>query len=150
VSDPDVQLKWRKVGTLTGGELPANMFNLVLESKEDLAIYGSEPDRPDRIRMRFRLTLPLVPKLIILAFVLLTMAAIWMVYYTSYGPLPNLKSDALSVFVVPTTLAAGLVLVQQRTSLGIRLQRGLRLLVVGTIVALWIVVLVALAGGEMI
>lgn len=150
VSDPDVQLKWRKVGTLTGGELPANMFNLVLESKEDLAIYGSEPDRPDRIRMRFRLTLPLVPKLIILAFVLLTMAAIWMVYYTSYGPLPNLQSDALSVFVVPTTLAAGLVLVQQRTSLGIRLQRGLRLLVVGTIVALWIVVLVAYAGGRII
>ncbi len=59
----------------------------------------------------------------------------------------RLASDDLAVFVVPTTLAAGLVLVQQRTSLGSRLQRGLRLLVVGAIVALWTVVLVAYMKG---
>ena len=145
VSDPDVQLKWRKLGRSNGDKLQVNLFNLVRESKEDLAIYGSEPDRPDRIRMGFRLTLPWVSKLIIMAFVLLTMAAIYMVAYTPY--MPKLTSDDLAVFVVPTTLAAGLVLVQQRTSLGSRLQRGLRLLVVGAIVALWTVVLVAYMRG---
>jgi len=151
VSDPDVQLKWRKLGGSNGEKLRVNLFNLVRESKEDLAIYGSEPDRPDRIRLRFRLTLPWVPKLIMMAFVLLTMASIYMVVYlgnvTDVAGQTRLASDDLAVFVVPTTLAAGLVLVQQRTSLGSRLQRGLRLLVVGAIVALWTVVLVAYMKG---
>lgn len=142
VSDPDVELVAQTPKGPDGKKLRNRLFNLVRQSKEDFALYGSERDREERLRIRFRLTLPWISKIIISSFVGLTLLAMYLLVH-----LPVKTSEDLGVFVVPTTLAAGIVLSQQRTSLGMRLQRGLRFLAVISITALWALVVVAYLRG---
>lgn len=143
VNDPDVELRARPPRTPRGEPLDnPRQFNLVRRSKEDFALYGSERDRPARLRVRFRLTLPWTSRLAMVSFLVLTVAALAVLLY-----LPQETAEDLAVFVVPTTLAAGFVLGQQRTSLSMRLQRLLRTLAVVVIMLLWTYVVVAYVSG---
>jgi hypothetical protein len=142
VTDPDVEIRARAPRTPQDTPVEGPQFNLVRRSKEDFALYGSEKNRPARLRVRFRLALPWTSRLAMASFMILTLAA-----FVVLAILPVESNQDLGVFVVPTTLAAGFVLGQHRTSLAMRLQQLLRTLTVAVILVLWTYVVIAYLSG---
>lgn len=110
-------------------------------TREALAIYSSEPGRPKRVEIAFRLALARQVAVTCAVLIVLNLAAA--VGAFAMGSDGELASK-LAVLAIPTTVAAAFVLVREQTALATRLQAGPRLLLAGSALALWLVVVLRL------
>lgn len=143
VLDPDVQMRLLEPKDPSGRRLNHNVFNSTRNSREDFAVYSSEEDRDYIVRFKFRLVLPALARFAGLAFFLITGIAIGLAIRVR-----PLAADDLALIVVPSTIAAGLALTQQRTSLTVRLNRFLRVINLFAILTLWACVAILVLTGR--
>ena len=148
VSDPDVKLQLGdpEPRDLLGEPLPENTFDLVRATDEDFVVYGSEEGRSHRIVLPLRVRPSLNNLASAGAFAAISLA-VGVVLLALPKPL---TTDDAALLVVPTTLIAGLVLAQQRTTIAGRLLNPLRLVSLLVIIGLWCIVIVLLANGEIV
>lgn len=140
VVDPDVDIRRLPARQLNGEEVSS--FTLVRSSSEDFAAYGSEPDRPYRILFRFRLTPGWLTLAASATFTLIALISVALLLVVR-----PLTSDDAALLVIPTTLIAGLIAVQQRTTLSGQLIAPFRTVSLLAIIALWCIVAVELVQG---
>lgn len=143
VLDPDVQMQLREPKSPDGQSLNLNVFTSTRDSREDFAVYSSEDDRDYLVRFRFRLVLPRLARAAGLSFFLIAATAIGIAVLVR-----PLAADDLALIVVPSTIAAGLVLTQQRTSLTVRLNRFVRTMNLIAILTLWAIVAILVFTGR--
>ena len=140
--DPDVEIKRLPARSVTGLEIEDQEFTSIRASREDVAFYGSEIDRPYRVVFRLQLRVSQLSSIIALTILLTTLQAA--VLLLTVRPL---ATDDVALLVVPTTFASGLLLIQQRTTVAAQLQVPLRLGAVLILLTLWCIVGVGFAAG---
>lgn len=135
--DHDVEIVRRRPVGPTNARLEKTLFNMVRDSREDLAVYGSDATRDYLVRFRFRFRAPFIIRATGWSFIAVLGAAIFLL--VSVRPL---NSQDVGLFVVPTTISSGLLLIQQRTSMAIRAQKTIRYAMLAAILSLWTTVIV--------
>lgn len=141
VEDPDVELVQRTPKDGNGKKLTGDVFTHARTTREDVAVYGAEYNREYLIGFCFRLVTTRMSRASVAGLVAITTVSALL--SLTYRPI---TSQELAVFVVPTTLASGILLTQARTSLAARLQRAQRIGVLFTVMALWAIVVFLYTG----
>jgi hypothetical protein len=138
ILDPNVEIDNFEVHDLHDNVVALGPLESVRRTDEALALYSSEPDRPDYARLRLRLRprrhLRWTSIALMVLNLLAAVAAIAM-------PRDGISMERLSLLALPTTLATTFVLVREETALASWLQRHMRVGLGLTTAALWAVVL---------
>lgn len=123
----------------SGGEI--GPLELARSTNEAVALYSSEPERPEAVDMRVRLLpAPEVRWPPILALLLTLAAAVGVALVSPGKDLVN----GIAVLAIPTTFAATFALIREQTTLATRLRRRSNALLGAGVVLLWIVALARL------
>lgn len=142
VNDPHVKLdKWRVLETGGSQEVGVPLIEAARHTRESLAIYSSETDRPYYVRVSLKLRV--IPEIAL---------ATWFVAVLSFlatvalAVIPDSSSleEVVGILTVPTTFAAALVLVRESSALAIRLQSSARAVLAALTAVLWVVALARL------
>lgn len=136
VDDPNVEIVGNELRELDGGD-PSGWMESVLLTKEALAIYTSEPERPyyTEVSIRFR-----VARYSMAAAYALSLANVLALLLVLVLDPNGEQASRLAVLAIPTTVAATFVLVREETALAVRLQVVPRAVLAATALALWVVV----------
>ena len=110
-------------------------------TNESLSLYSSNEDRPYYLDVDVQLKITAGVRLASGLFALLTLVA---AVGVTQIPADDNLSDRVAVLVVPTTLAAAILLGRDPTPLAARLFRGHRLVTGALITVLWMLALVRL------
>lgn len=144
LADPNVEINGFDVRDLAGAESKGYLEGVRL-TREALALYAHEPQRPHYVRLAIRLRVAQNLLAISIGLSLLNVIAIGF----ALGADPSSElAGRLAVIGIPTAIAAGFVLVREETALATRLQLLPRLTLALTAVALWVLVGVKLISGD--
>lgn len=113
----------------------------IRHTREALAIYGNDPERPRFATLWLRLS---VTRPLMIGAVMLSLANVIAIVAIPLIDFDGSVGDRLAVLVIPTTIAATFALVREQTALAARLQWIPRLILTLTTVALWLEVVVGL------
>lgn len=128
-----------------GGDDATGWLEAIRVTREAMAVYSSEPNRPRYVEIAFRLRLArhvMAATAVLIALNFVAMGFVWAI-----GSSEELASR-LAVLVVPTTIGATFVLVREQTALANRLQAIPRAVLAASVVALWLAVCLQLAVFE--
>jgi hypothetical protein len=146
VEDPNVEIVGNELRDLHD-EDPSGWMEAVRMTREALAVYTSEPDRPyyAKVAIRFR-----VAGHSLAAAYALSLANVLALLFVLLLEPSGEEASRLAVLAIPTTVAATFVLVREQTALAVRLQVIPRCVLAATALALWAVVsiVVLTAGGS--
>lgn len=139
VTDPAVELRpGPAVADVFGAPLGVPLLEGVRETREALALYSADPERPYYVEVQLELRPTSEVRFVSWALGVLVLAAI-IVASIVEGTDVN---AVLGLVTVPTTFAVALLLIREETSLAARLQRLPRLSLLVAVAVLWTVVFV--------
>jgi hypothetical protein len=154
IDDPNVEIPERKGGQFPerglrvrdaeGGDA-GGWLEAVRVTREALAIYGSDPERPDSVLIELRLRMA---RHVIATTVFLTFLNLLALAFSFLLGSADELAGRLAVITVPTTVAAAFVLGREQTALAARLQTIPRLALALSAVALLIAVSVQLLASD--
>jgi hypothetical protein len=121
----------------------AGLMDGLRATDETVSLYSSDEARPYYVEVAFRLRNAATARWTTLLLMALNVSAGVAVLV---APHDSLYIERLSLLLVPTTLAAALVLARDQTALAARLQRRPKMWLAFTIVALWAVMLIEVIG----
>jgi hypothetical protein len=116
------------------GKDATGWLETVRHTREALAIYSSEPQRPYYVTLEACLS---VARPLALSTVLLCLASLLAIVATSVIGFSGPVGDRLAVLAIPTTIAAAFVLAREQTALATRLQWIPRTVLAAITLALW-------------
>jgi len=154
IDDPNVEIPERKGGQFLerglrirdaeGGDA-SGWLEAVRVTREALAVYGSDPERPDSVLIELRLRMA---RHVMATTVFLTFLNVLALVFSFLLGSPDELASRLAVITVPTTVAAAFVLGREQTALAARLQVIPRLALAISAVALLIAVSVQLLASD--
>jgi hypothetical protein len=154
LDDPNVEIPERRRGQIPeqgirvheakGGDA-GGWLEAVRVTREALAIYGSDPERPNSVLIEFRLRMA---RQVMATTVLLAVLNVLAIAFSLLLGSPDELASRLAVITVPTTVAAAFVLGREQTALAARLQTIPRLALAMSAVALWVAVGVQLLTSD--
>ena len=145
VDDPNVELAKYKIVDVWGNDA-TGWLETVRHTREALAIYSSEPQRPYYVTLEACLS---VARPLALGTALLCLASLLAIAAVSVVGFSGAVGDRLAVLAIPTTIAAAFVLAREQTALATRLQLIPRTVLAAITLALWTEIAIGLmiAGG---
>lgn len=141
VDDPHVEITAFEIRDSKGQDAEGSL-EAVRETSEACAFYSSNPDRPFYVAVLLSLSVarPLIAQAAILSMANVVAAAA--IIFVSADGSPG---GSLAALTIPTTVAAAFALVREQTALADRLQRGPRIALAFTALALWLVAIASIA-----
>lgn len=140
--DPSVVIDDFRLSEVDGQAIASfGPIESVRHTDETLALYSSEPERPDFVTVGMRLRTRRHLRLISSTLATLNGLTIGTCLLM---PHDDLLVERLALLTVPTTLAATVVLVREQTALATRLQASARARLGGSTVMLWLIVVAML------
>ncbi len=140
VADAGAEIGGFALRDLDGGDA-SGWIESARHTREALALYTSDPERPYHASLRLRLTSARHVIGTALALTVANIGALLVVLMIRDG---NTSAEPLAVLAIPTTVAAAVALVREQTALVTRIQwRGPRALLAVSTLVLWIAVVVS-------
>lgn len=144
VDDANVEIVANEVRD-QGGHDASGWIEAVRRTREALALYSSERDRPYYVRIGIRLR---VAGETMVAARVLSLANIVAIALAIFVGIDGGLTTGLAVLAIPTTIAAAFVLAREQTALATRLQAMPRFALAATAIALWLIVCVQVVIAE--
>lgn len=140
VDDPNVEISRYRVRDLKGGDA-TGWLESIRHTREALAIYSSEAERPHYLRVSVCLTVArhlLVGACLLCLINFMAIAAVPAIGFSGAG------GERLALLAIPTTVAATFVLAREQTALATRLQWVPRAILAMTTFVLWAEIVIGL------